>query len=209
MEDETRMVNQPASTPDDEVTIRSDPGTTTSPGGGAAASAADPETARAMIEKTRARMSETIDEIEDVLIRKKEQIQDRLDILAPVRERPLPSLGIALGSGLLLGLITGGGKDEDNHDDLSELEERAERWERRARRLLRIAQEQEEELAALSGGKGSRASVKWAGEEDDVEDRDNSAPSPLSRLGDEIADRVAELLTGAVRGLFGGGSGPS
>lgn len=74
----------------------------------------DPEAVRSEIEQTRERMSSTIDEIESVLARKKEQIQDKLDVLSPVRERPLAATGIAFGVGLALGLITGGGDDADD-----------------------------------------------------------------------------------------------
>lgn len=78
----------------------------------AAPIADDPDAARAEIQSTRARMSETINEIEEVLVRRKEQIQDKLDVLSPVKENPLPSAGIAFGAGLLLGLLTGGGDSE-------------------------------------------------------------------------------------------------
>lgn len=179
-----------------------------------AAGTDDPETARAQIERTRMRMSETIDEIEDVLIRKKEQIQDRLDVFAPVRERPMASLGIALGAGVLLGLLTGG-DDEDDLDERAllssrargfrhdaDLEERAETWEQRARRLLRIAREQEDELQALTGG-SQRLSVAWSPDEEAT--RSGEDPSGLERLADQLTDRVTDFLTGAIRGMFRAG----
>ena len=72
----------------------------------------DPEAVRSEIENTRERMSSTIDEIESVLARKKERLQDKLDVLSPIRERPLPATGIAFGVGLALGLLTGGGDDD-------------------------------------------------------------------------------------------------
>lgn len=106
----------------------------------------DPQEVRAEIEQTRARMSDTIDEIEEVLLRKKERIQDRLDVLAPVRERPLATVGVVFGVGLALGLLTGG---DDEEEQRWEGDGRADLWETRARRLLRIAREQEEELDRL------------------------------------------------------------
>lgn len=72
----------------------------------------DPDEARAAIERTRSRMSETIDSIEEVLLRKKEEIQDKLDVLAPIRENPLPIAAGVFGVGLLLGYITGDSDDE-------------------------------------------------------------------------------------------------
>jgi hypothetical protein len=49
------------------------------------------DAARAEIERTRARMSETLDEIEENLLRTKENIRRRFDVIGRVRERPLES----------------------------------------------------------------------------------------------------------------------
>jgi ElaB/YqjD/DUF883 family membrane-anchored ribosome-binding protein len=89
------------------------PSRRTEPG---AVAADDPEAVRSEIENTRERMSSTIDEIENVLARKKERLQDKLDVLSPIRDRPLPATGIAFGVGLALGLLTGGGGDSDDDD---------------------------------------------------------------------------------------------
>lgn len=234
MADETRMTDHTAghthrgdiaANADVEATIVPDrtgavapertPTPTTTPGTAPVAGSDDPDTARAQIERTRMRMSETIDEIEDVLIRKKEQIQDRLDVFAPVRERPMASLGIALGAGVLLGLLTGG-DDEDDLDERTllssrargfrhdaDLEERAETWEQRARRLLRIAREQEDELQALTGG-SPRLSMAWSPDEESTQSRGED-PSGLERLADQLTDKVTDFLTGAIRGMFRAG----
>ncbi|HEX6068963.1 MAG TPA: hypothetical protein VFZ18_04050 [Longimicrobiaceae bacterium] len=74
----------------------------------------NPEVARAQIEATRARMSDTIDEIEGAILRKKEELRAKLDVLAPVRERPLQAVGAIFGIGLALGLLTGGGDDDED-----------------------------------------------------------------------------------------------
>src|SRR5690606_25969457 len=128
----------------------------------------DPRAARAEIEATRARMSDTLDEIEEVLLRKKESIREKMDVLAPVRADPVRTIAMIFGAAVLLGFLTGGrngkrraGRDhraalsapqpieDDEHDDDEEAElawERAEEWEDRAHRLLRIARAQEAEL---------------------------------------------------------------
>lgn len=108
----------------------------------------DTQMARGAIESTRARMSETIDEIEDVLVRKKEKIRAKLDVTAPIREHALPSVGIAFGIGALLGLVTGG-DDEVSVSHRTTRSERAEDLEERTRRLLDIAQRQEREIETL------------------------------------------------------------
>lgn len=165
----------------------------------------EPREARTEIEMTRARMSETIDEIEDALLRKKARIQDRLDILAPVRERPVPSAAAALGAGLVLGLLTGGHADDkyemnvsgrvDEQDDrLQAAEERAAKWEGRARRLMKVAREQEAELDAISSGQAG-----WV--EENGGNREESAG-----LRDRIADGVSDFLGSLARDLFAGRS---
>ncbi|MFL5537620.1 MAG: DUF3618 domain-containing protein [Longimicrobiaceae bacterium] len=75
----------------------------------------DPDAVRDEIERTRARMSSTIEQIEGALQRKKGEIQEKLDVVAPVRERPWLFAAGVFGTGLALGLLTGGG-DDDDHD---------------------------------------------------------------------------------------------
>lgn len=130
----------------------------------------DPDLARMQIEQTRARMSETIDQIEGALLRKKEAIEEKMDVMAPVRrtarENPYPVIGGVFLAGLVLGLLTGGDDDDDepqpavrryavdfdrerNHGQ--HWEERSRTWERRARRLMDLANRQEAELLSLRG----------------------------------------------------------
>lgn len=77
----------------------------------------DPDAVRSEIERTRARMSRTIDELDRALVRKKEQVQEKLDVAAPIREAPWKYAAGVFGAGLALGLITGGGKDRRDEDD--------------------------------------------------------------------------------------------
>jgi ElaB/YqjD/DUF883 family membrane-anchored ribosome-binding protein len=176
-----------------EATIPPDPAPVT---------AEDPELARAEIEMTRSRMSETIDEIEDRLIEKRERLQDRMDVLAPVRENPLPSVGIALGAGLLFGLLTGGGDDyrEDAHEHW---EDRSDTWETRARRLLAIAREQEEEIEALSQGRAVPIHEEWDDDEEWDEAEYEEEESPFSGLRDTLEERITGFIGEAVRQMVG------
>ncbi|HEU4562738.1 MAG TPA: DUF3618 domain-containing protein, partial [Longimicrobium sp.] len=83
----------------------------------AAAMSDDPDAVREEIERTRARMSRTIDELDRALVRKKEQVQEKLDVAAPIRQAPWKYAAGVFGAGLALGLITGGGKDRRDDDD--------------------------------------------------------------------------------------------
>jgi ElaB/YqjD/DUF883 family membrane-anchored ribosome-binding protein len=148
------------------------PETTHAPQPGVIAQTDDPELARMQIEQTRARMSETIDQIEGALLRKKETIEEKLDVMAPVRrkarENPYPIIGGVFVAGLILGLLTGGGDDDEDEKPKPAVrrfaadfdrerahgyhwEERATTWERRARRLMDLANRQEAELLELRG----------------------------------------------------------
>lgn len=202
------------------------------PGGSTVA--ADPQMARAEIEMTRARMSETIDEIEDALVRRKEQIQDRLDVLSPVRDQPLPAAGIAFGAGLLLGLLTGG--DDDDHasrevyftsdldddgaryaggEDEAYWRRRAQTWESRARRLRNVAREQEEEIHSLQEEWGETRSAaldhrpRTQIDHDEFDTGDSSGlGSMLGELREGVVGGVADFLTRTVNELTGSTSAP-
>ena len=64
------------------------------------------EQARRDIEESRERMADTLGEIEHRLLTKKQQIEDRMDVLRPVKERvrskPWVSLAVAFGVGAVL-----------------------------------------------------------------------------------------------------------
>jgi len=134
----------------------------------------DPDVVRGEIERTRQRMSSTIDEIEDVLLRKKGEIQEKLDVTAPVRERPWAFAGGVFGAGLLLGFLTGGKGNggEEDHEYVkvprallegAGVEEAsgsgagfsasarggAGEWEGRTRELMQVVARQEEEIRDL------------------------------------------------------------
>jgi ElaB/YqjD/DUF883 family membrane-anchored ribosome-binding protein len=157
----------------------------------------DPQAARAEIERTRARLSGTIDEIEDVLIRKRERVKRQLDVRARIREKPLHVAGIVLGLGFLIGALTGGGGNQKAR--LEESDERGSLWETRARRLLAIARSQEEEiddlehsLADLEDLLDAEAEyVREPGEE--FED----GPSRWSALREAAAERIGDYLSAA------------
>jgi ElaB/YqjD/DUF883 family membrane-anchored ribosome-binding protein len=171
----------------------------------------DPEYARAQIASTRARMSETIDEIEDVLLRRKERIQNRLDPFSVVRERPFQAAGAVFGAGLVLGLLTGG-DDDDADDDYDydihfdqdwqstslAADERAEKWEGRARHLLHLARQAQGE-AARKVKSSSMAEDEW--------DDDSDDDGLFTEVRDAVADRVAPLVGGLIRQFIGGNRG--
>lgn len=153
------------------------PEETGAPPPGTIAEVDDPELARLQIEQTRARMSDTIEQIEqsllhkkEELLHKKERLEEKMDVLAPVRrgarENPLPAAAGVFLAGLVLGWLTGG-DDEDEGTPaavrrfapdfdrerayVDHWEERSRTWESRARRLMEVANRQERELMEARG----------------------------------------------------------
>jgi ElaB/YqjD/DUF883 family membrane-anchored ribosome-binding protein len=163
----------------------------------------DPEATRAEIEQTRRRMSSTIDELGDVLQRKKGQIQERLDVMAPVRENPLRTVGLVFGAGLALGLLTGGGDEEEEHLEHrtqgrmrgsdSHWRNRSEMWEGRARRLLRIAREQDEELESMRATRHPSRSRRSHFDEEEEYDGGPRRARSLRHMRHEAEERFDDL----------------
>jgi hypothetical protein len=170
----------------------------------------DPELARSEIEATRSRMSGTIDEIEERILLKKQRMQDRLNVMAPVRENPWRAMWIALGSGILLGLLTSGGEKEvaSTPEPRTRRRRPAERhWrrraamlERRSRRLLRIAREQEDEIERMrrqqmrfrrDRDRRSRAADRGAATDSR---RLRGAATRIEELGDAILSQLTDLI---------------
>lgn len=122
--------------------------------------------ARDAVERSRQRISSTLDTLEDRIVEKKHELQDRADVLRPVRERiahrPFVFVAAAIGVGALLGSLGHGsasrrdaprgrrGRGGGTGGDILADRDRAElrRW-RRARR---------ERLRARTGENGRHAS---------------------------------------------------
>ena len=206
----TGMNRTPETDPEHLIAAEAGPGTP-----GTVAASDDPDVVRDEIVRTRQRMSSTIDEIEAALLRKKEQIEEKLDVTAPVREKvrdnPWLAVGAVFGGALLLGYATGGGDRDDGPDydrypvmgggtvglgATGEDEEmydrhwraRARQWEKRARELTRTCARHEEEIRHL------RASLTVD------EDHDVNV-----ERGPTWLDSVRDAVAGVVGGVFGGG----
>ena len=157
-------------------------------------------------------MSETIDEIEDVLLRKKHQIQGKIDVNMRIRENPLQAAGIVLGAGLLLGFLTGGDDRAQEREEREEAIQRASLWEARARRLLAIAREQEADLEELElavcefaeeAERADRAALAISSEDDPdlVEDTWDDDSAEWDSLRIRLAERIGRVVTSTGRAL--------
>jgi ElaB/YqjD/DUF883 family membrane-anchored ribosome-binding protein len=73
--------------------------------------------ARDAVERSRERISSTLDALEDRIVEKKHELKDRANVLRPVRERiverPFTAVAVAAGVGALLGSLGGGDDDGD------------------------------------------------------------------------------------------------
>jgi len=108
--------------------------------------------ARDAVERSRERISRTLDRLEDRIVEKKHELQDKADVFRPVktqvRSRPLTAVAVAVGLGALLGSLGGGHEDADRgrHGKAHALTDDERRELREWRRHRR------ERLRALGGG---------------------------------------------------------
>ncbi|MDR0786970.1 MAG: hypothetical protein LBG44_03795 [Gemmatimonadota bacterium] len=160
------------------------------------------EAAREEIERTRARMSDTIEEIEAHLLRKKEEIRDRLDIASRIREDPIRAAAIAIGAGVLVGFLTGGGgRAKRRFKQEKELrrreEESAELWERRARKLLAIGRKQQTRIEKLESTT-EKLSRRIERRENRIERRAN-VHARLTELRSGAVERIEDAAASAAK----------
>jgi ElaB/YqjD/DUF883 family membrane-anchored ribosome-binding protein len=122
--------------------------------------------ARDAVERSRERISRTLDKLEDRIVEKKHELQEKADVFRPVktqvRHRPLTAVAVAVGVGALLGSIGGGaarsrrrqrGKSQILSDDeRRELRE----WRQQRRERLHALARGDEPSSRRASRRGSR-----------------------------------------------------
>jgi ElaB/YqjD/DUF883 family membrane-anchored ribosome-binding protein len=169
--------------------------------------------ARVAVERSRERISSTLDALEDRIVEKKHELQDRADVLRPVREqivaRPFTAVAVGLGVGALLGSLGGGDDERDSHRSRSGRErghtigdddrEELRRW-RRARR---------ERLQSISRHRHDHDDDHGHADDDDGESRFGGLRHQLmgaltSAITTAVTSRVREYARTNLSQLTGG-----
>lgn len=155
--------------------------------------------ARDAVERSRQRISSTLDALEDRIVEKKHEIQDRVDVLRPVRDqiqqRPFTAVAVAVGVGALLGSL-GGGDDEEE--------------ERTSRRGRKTGGEERAELREWRRARRERLEARARTHGNDEDDEGSSRFDALKhQLAGAVTSAISTALAAKVREMAGvsGGRG--
>jgi ElaB/YqjD/DUF883 family membrane-anchored ribosome-binding protein len=150
--------------------------------------------ARDAVEQSRQRISSTLDQLEGRIVEKKHELQDRADVLRPVRdrivERPFTAVVVGVGVGALLGSL-GGGSDTD---------ERPRRGARRSARDSALSGDDRADLRRWRKARRERLqsiSRVDRGDDDSV-DRGDDDRFHLGALKHQLMGAVTSAITAAV-----------
>jgi ElaB/YqjD/DUF883 family membrane-anchored ribosome-binding protein len=150
--------------------------------------------ARDAVEQSRQRISSTLDQLEGRIVEKKHELQDRADVLRPVRdrivERPFTAVVVGVGVGALLGSL-GGGSDTD---------ERPRRGARRSARGSALSGDDRADLRRWRKARRERLqsiSRVDRGDDDSV-DRGDDDRFHLGALKHQLMGAVTSAITAAV-----------
>lgn len=115
--------------------------------------------ARRAITQTRSRISQDLDAIEGRIVEKRDELKAKADVLKParrrIRERPWPSLAVALGTGVVLGMIGGDEEAAEPTEETRRKRRRHYRAERRDRLRGRRRAARKRRRARADGRMGS------------------------------------------------------
>jgi ElaB/YqjD/DUF883 family membrane-anchored ribosome-binding protein len=151
--------------------------------------------ARDAVERSRQRISTTLDQLEYRIVEKKHEIQDRVDVLRPVRdqirERPFTALAVAAGVGALLGSLGGG--DDDDFDGRH-------RHSRSGRvRGAELSEDDRQELREWRRARRNRLRTRLKESRDDGRDEhDDHEDSRFDALKHQLMGAVTSAITTAV-----------
>jgi ElaB/YqjD/DUF883 family membrane-anchored ribosome-binding protein len=150
--------------------------------------------ARDAVEQSRQRISSTLDQLEGRIVEKKHELQDRADVLRPVRdriaERPFTAVVVGIGVGALLGSL-GGGSDTD---------ERPRRGARRSARGSALSNDDRADLRRWRKARRERLqSISRVDRgDDDSDDRGDDDRFHLGALKHQLMGAVTSAITAAV-----------
>jgi ElaB/YqjD/DUF883 family membrane-anchored ribosome-binding protein len=150
--------------------------------------------ARDAVEQSRQRISSTLDQLEGRIVEKKHELQDRADVLRPVRdriaERPFTAVVVGVGVGALLGSL-GGGSDTD---------ERPRRGTRRGARGSALSDDDRADLRRWRKARRERLqSISRVDRgDDDSDDRGDDDRFHLGALKHQLMGAVTSAITAAV-----------
>jgi len=169
--------------------------------------------ARDAVARSRERISSTLDALEDRIVEKKHEIQDRVDVLRPVREqiaeRPLTAVMAGLAVGALLGALGGGDDDEytrrrsgrisghalddDERDELKQ-------WRRQRRQRLRakVRRTSLDGEWPESGRSRGRSGGRSRSRQFKQEDRDDRGDSRFDALKHQLLGAITSAVTTAI-----------
>jgi ElaB/YqjD/DUF883 family membrane-anchored ribosome-binding protein len=150
--------------------------------------------ARDAVEQSRQRISSTLDQLEGRIVEKKHELQDRADVLRPVRdriaERPFTAVMVGVGVGALLGSLGGG----------SDREERPRRGAQRSARGSALSDDDRADLRRWRKARRERLqSISRADRGDaDSDDRGDDDRFHLGALKHQLVGAVTSAITAAV-----------
>ncbi|HSJ09749.1 MAG TPA: hypothetical protein VK928_07530 [Longimicrobiales bacterium] len=157
--------------------------------------------ARHAVERSRQRISTTLDQLEEKIVEKKHELQDRADVLRPVREqvreRPFTAVAVGLGVGAVLGSL--GGRDGDGSGD---------RGSRGGKRDTGLSRDERKELREWRRHRRDRLETRLGAR--DGKDAHDDGPGRLDAVKNQlmgaITSAIGAAVTAKVRELTGTGA---
>jgi ElaB/YqjD/DUF883 family membrane-anchored ribosome-binding protein len=164
--------------------------------------------ARDAVVRSRQRISSTLDQLEDRIVEKKHELQEKADVLGPVRERvvarPFTAVAVAVGVGALLGSLGGGHDDSGrssssrsrraHRDSVPGDDERAElrKWRRARQQRLRARSHSAREDAGHDGHEDGSSRLDGL--------RHQLMGAVTTAIGAAITAKVRDMTSGSADG---------
>lgn len=146
--------------------------------------------ARHAVERSRQRISTTLDQLEERIVEKKHELQDRADVLRPVREqvqnRPFTAVAVGLGVGALLGSL--GGSDDEERDSSR----------RHGRHGSALSDSERRELREWRKSRRERLETRFESRNTSRQHSDSEGPGRLDAMKHQLMGAITSAIGAAV-----------